>query len=538
MDPIWLTIAFVLGFAVRLIGLPPLIGYLIAGFVLNYFGAESGEFLQIVSDLGVMLLLFTIGLKLKIKKLFRKEIWAGTSIHMLLTTFVFAGILTLLSLYSFEIFHGFNLKLALILGFALSFSSTIYAVKILEDKGEVNSLHGIMSIGILIIQDIFAVLFIVFAAGKIPNIWVFALPVVLIIIRPVLIFILNKIGHGELLVLYGFFLSLIVGAELFKFVGLKADLGALVIGMLIANNKKSSELADTLLHFKDFFLVGFFLSIGFLGIPTKEFVIIAFILALGINFKVILYFLTFTRFKVRARTSVFTSLALANFSEFGLIVASFAVSLNLISADWLIIIAISLAITFIISSPLNINAHNIYYRFKDPLRFFETTERLDYDKTFDIGNAQILIFGLGRLGSAVYEQLSIKYGESVLGLDYSLERVNKLKAAGKNVLHDDATDSDFWERIVTNPFKSKQVKMVMLCMDDHKSNKYAIKRLKAINYEGQIAVTARYEDEITELQKLNVHSIYNLYSEAGFAFADHACENLINFPKNLEQSEA
>ena len=69
MDPLWLTIAFVLGFLLRTIGLPPLVGYLIAGFVLNAMGAQAGEFIHITSDLGVTLLLFTIGLKLKFKSI-------------------------------------------------------------------------------------------------------------------------------------------------------------------------------------------------------------------------------------------------------------------------------------------------------------------------------------------------------------------------------------------------------------------------------------------------------------------------------------
>ncbi len=526
MDPIWLTIAFTLGFLVRLIGLPPFIGYLIAGFILSYFGAESGEFIKIVSDLGVILLLFTIGLKLKIKTLLRKEIWAGSMIHMILTTLVFALILLFLNYTAFNTFKDFNIKLAFIVAFALSFSSTIYAVKTLENKGEVNSPHGIISIGILIMQDVFAVLFIVFATGKIPNGWALVLPVALFIIRPILFFVLNKIGHGELLVLFGFFLALIVGAELFKFVGLKADLGALAIGMLIANHKKSKELANTLLHFKDFFLIGFFLSIGFLGIPTKEILIIAFILALGLNFKLVLYFLVLTRFKLRVRTSVFTSLTLANFSEFGLIVASFAATANFISTEWIVIIAVALAITFIISSPLNIHAHSIYHRIKDKLQFLETSDRLEYDKTFDIGNAQILIFGLGKLGSAVYDQLNLKYGQSVIGLDYNLEVVEKLQAEGKNVILDDATDSEFWERIANSPIRSKQVRAVMLCMNDHKSNLFAVERLKAINYGGLIAATAIYDDEIKELEKLNIQSVYNLYSEAGFGFADHTCQRL------------
>lgn len=526
MDPIWLSIAFGLGLLARLIGLPPLVGFLVAGFALNFFGAKAGTVIEIISELGVLLLLFSIGLKLKIKKLLRKEIWAGASIHMIATTLVFFVMLLVLSQFSFTLFNGFTNKTALLIAFALSFSSTIYAVKILEENGELNSLHGIVSIGLLIMQDIFAVVFIVLASGKTPSIWALGLPVLLFAIRPLLMLIFNKIGHGELLVLYGFFLALILGAELFEFVGLKADLGALVIGMLVAEHKKSKELADTLLHFKDILLIGFFLSIGFMGIPNWELIILAIVLSLGINFKAILYFLVLTRFKLRARTSVFTSLVLANFSEFGLIVMSFAVAANILQADWLVVMAISLSISFIISSPLNLHAHSIYARIKNKLRNFETSERLEYDKTFDIGNAQILIFGLGRLGSATYDQLRNKYGESVLGLDFSLEIVEKQKLAGRNVIHDDATDSEFWERITANPIRRKQVKMIMLCMDNHNSNKYALQRLNAINYDGMIAVTALYEDHRKELETLKNCTVYDLYTEAGHGFADNAFESI------------
>lgn len=526
MDPIWLTVAFAFGFLIKTIGLPPLVGYLIAGFVLNYFGAESGEFIEIVSNLGVTLLLFTIGLKLKIKNLIRKEIWAGATVHIILTVIVFAGVLMLLSYFSFSLFKDFDLQLALLIGFALSFSSTVYAVKVLEEKGEMNSLHGIISIGILIMQDLFAVLFIVFVSGETPNIWAIGLPVLLILIRPLLMIIFDKIGHGELLILYGFFLAFIVGAELFKLAGLKADLGALVVGMLVANHKKSKELASILLHFKDFFLIGFFLSIGLIGLPDNESLIVAFILALAINFKVILYFLVFTRFRLRARTSVFSSVALANFSEFGLIIASFAVAKNLIPSQWLVIIAIALSITFVISSPLNSHAHKIYNLIKKWLHIFETSTRLNYDKTFDIGEAQILIFGMGKLGSAAYDQLNYKYGKNILALDYDLEVVEKYRDSGKNIVQDDATDSEFWDHIAASPVKSKQVKMVLLCMNNHKSNVFAAERLQAINFKGYVAAIARHDDEIKELEKMNVHSVYNIYSEAGFGFADHVCSRI------------
>jgi len=525
MDPIWLAIAFVLGLLAKLIGFPPMVGYLIAGFTLKYFGAESNDLIQSISDLGITLLLFTIGLKLKIKDLLHKEVWGGASIHILLVTLSMGLILFGLSYTSLHIFTDFTWQQALIIGFALSFSSTIYAVKMLEDKSELKSAYGVLSIGILIIQDIFAVLYIVLVAGELPSVWAIGLPVLFISIRPLLMLILDKIGHGEILVLYGFFLALIVGAELFKFVGLKADLGALVIGILISNHKKAKELADSLMNFKDVFLIGFFLSIGLMGLPNLQMLIVACILALTINIKVILYFFVLTRFRVRARTSLFTSLTLANFSEFGLIVASIAVAKSLIPSDWLVTIAISVAITFIISSPLNAKAHKIYYSFKDTLRKFETEKRLIYDKAFDIGDAEILVFGMGKLGVSVYDQLNRTYGRKVLGLDYNYDVVQRLKNNGKNIQQDDAADSEFWESIFEKSNHHK-VSLIMLCMNDHKSNLFAVERLKSTSFKGRIAAIARFEDERKQLEKMNVDAVYDIYSEAGYGFANHVCNHI------------
>ncbi|MFO7827873.1 MAG: cation:proton antiporter family protein [Bacteroidales bacterium] len=525
MESLWLAIAFVLGFGARFIKLPPLVGYLVAGFILHYMGAEKGELIKTISDLGIMLLLFTIGLKLKIKTLARKEIWAGTAIQMLL----FVGIMTVLfyflSFTNISYFKPFDSQKALLLAFAFSFSSTVFAAKVLEEKGELTSFYGIMAIGILIIQDLFAVAFMVFETGELPNIYALGIPLVLIFIRPVLFKILNTVGHGELLILFGFFLAFIIGAELFHMTGLKPDLGALVAGMLIANHKKAKEMADTLLGFKDIFLIGFFLSIGLSGMPTLSMLVVAIIVALTINLKVVLYFLVLTRFKLRARTAIFTSLSLANFSEFGLIITSLAVASGWLSNDWLIIMALSLSISFVISSPLNINAQKIYASIKNYLLTFETSQRLTYDKYYDIGNAEILVFGMGRIGRSTYDQLKEKYGKKVLGLDYDENVVLANQEEGRNIIQEDATDSEFWQRIPDGKVKSSQVKIVVLCMDQ-KSNLYALERLKAINYKGMIASTAEYTDELQKLKEMGVHLAFDQKAEAGMGFANHICENM------------
>ena len=117
-DPIWIAIAFVCGFAVKLIGLPPLVGFLFAGFILNAMGAEGGNFLHTTADLGITLLLFTIGLKLKLSSLIKPEVWGVATIHMTTVTALIAGMVMIFSSLGFSMFagHTFNCKLCFGIG--------------------------------------------------------------------------------------------------------------------------------------------------------------------------------------------------------------------------------------------------------------------------------------------------------------------------------------------------------------------------------------------------------------------------------------
>ena len=106
--PFSLAVAFALGLAARLIGLPPMVGFLVAGFLLQALGIRADETIAEVADFGVTLLLFTIGLKLKVKGLARPEVWAGASVHMLVTIAVFTLGLLLLSLTGFSVFASLD----------------------------------------------------------------------------------------------------------------------------------------------------------------------------------------------------------------------------------------------------------------------------------------------------------------------------------------------------------------------------------------------------------------------------------------------
>lgn len=510
-----LVVAFTLGFMMRIVGLPPMLGFLIAGFILKGLGVEYTPAIERFSTMGILLLLFTIGLKLNIRSLFRKHVWQGGSGHMVLVVLLFSGVLFVLRFLGIGHFSELTGNAILLISFALSFSSTVFAVKVLEEKGEMQSLMGKTAISILIIQDIVAVLFLTFSKGQFPSIFAVGLLAFPLLRRP-LLWILNRTGHGEMMVLYGLILAL-GGAELFLIVGMKPDLGALAAGLVIANTDKADELSKAMLNFKEFFLVAFFLSIGLTGTPEWWMFGIATIFILLIPLKSILYFLMLTRYQLRARTSFWISLSLSNYSEFALIVGTVAVSQGLIHGDWLLILVFTVALSFLISAPLN---SKLYFAlFEKYLLPFEKKKRLADDRPIQVDGAEIMIFGMGRVGTTTYDFMASKFGRHVIGLDDNYSIVLEHKRARRNVIIGDATDSGFWENL-----EPGDVYLVVLTMNNHIVNKNAVVRLKKGNFNGKIAAVAHYEDEKKELLELGVDSVFDLYEEAGIGFAEHVCE--------------
>ena len=521
MPAVLIGAAFAFGMLGRTVGLPPLVGFLIAGFALQALGFEKADTIETFADLGVTLLLFSIGLKLRVRTLLRPEIWAGATVHMGITVGALGLGLFALAQTGLPPFAALDLPLALLVAFALSFSSTVFAVKVLEERGEMGAMHGRVSIGILIMQDVIAVVFLTASLGKMPSVWALGL-LALPLARPLLFWLMDRAGHGELLLLFGLVLALLVGAEGFELVGMKADLGALILGMLVGDHPKSSEMSKTLLSLKELFLVAFFLNIGLSGQPSLSDFGVAAVLVTVVPLKVALFFGLLTRFRLRARTSVLAALSLANYSEFGLIVAAIGVAQGWIAQEWLTILAISLSMTFIIAAPLNTYALTIYARISGAVDWFETDARHPDDELIDVGDAEILIFGMGRVGTGAYEEMRRRYGDVVLGLDADPEAVAAHRESGRNVIRADATDSDFWQKV--RP--SGRVRLVMLSMPKHPQNMYAVEQLARVGFPGLIGATAVFDDQRDELEAAGVHACFNFYTEAGTGFADHVAERL------------
>lgn len=514
-DPLWIAIAFGCGLLVKMIGLPPLIGFLVAGFVLHAAGAESGRFLKEIADLGITLLLFSIGLKLKISTLTKPEVWGVATIHLALVTGLMALLVLLLGQFDLPLFAEVDSMTALLIGFALAFSSTVFAIKVLEALGASASRHGRISIGVLIVQDIAAVAFIAISAGKLPTVWALGL-ILLVPMRHLLQRVLDYTGHGELLILYGIVLAL-GGADLFEVVGMKADLGALIFGMLLTSHPKSDELAKALMGFKDLFLVGFFLSVGMTALPGWAELMAAILLLLFLPVKVMLYFGFFNLFKLRARAAWQSSLNLANYSEFGLIVGTIAAASGWLPKEWLAVFAITLAISFSLAAPLAANGDRLYSKWRPRIKRFERSERLSDDADLKAEGVEVVVIGMGRLGSAAYNAFEEAYPGKVLGVDLDPDNIQRHQAEGRFIVMADGTNPDLWSRASGLP---QRLKWVVLCLPNHQANIAAASRLKEQGAKCQIASTTKYPDQEDALRAHGVQLVFNIYAEAGVGFAN------------------
>ena len=529
MDFIWILVAFLFGLLARSFSLPPLVGYLAAGFALNYAGVTLQPSLTTLADLGITLMLFTVGLKLNIKELMSREVWLGTGASMTLWVVIAGSAGLLASMAGLYYFAGLQWQTLALIAFAGSFSSTVCIIKILEEGGELRTRHGNLAIGILVMQDIIAVAFLVAATGKLPLIWA-PLLLLLIPLRPLLSKVLSSAGHGELLPLAGLFMAL--GAyELFELVNIKGDLGALMAGALLAKSDKASELNKSLMSFKDLFLIGFFLSIGLSALPDLRMIAIALLMVLLIPLKFAIFFTLFVVLKLRVRTAFIGAIALSNYSEFGLIVADIAVKSQWLNNDWLVILAMSVSLSFVFTSILYQRIHKLYRQLKPWLKRWEHTDRLPKDNWNVPKDPDILVIGTGRVGKSAYAALRTVTGERVIAIDADRARVEKQKEEGFNVFFGDGEDADLWDNVPPTQFK-----LVLLALPSTQDTINITNQLRQANYGGQIAAIARYQDQVEALKTAGADKVFNFFAEAGMGFAEESLAMIDIKQGTLQQS--
>ncbi|GJF18724.1 potassium transporter Kef [Mycolicibacterium cyprinidarum] len=515
----YLVITFGLGGLAMVVRLPPLVGFLTAGFVINALNVGEFPQLEVMADLGVTLLLFAIGLKLDVRILLRREVWLTTSVHMVGSVVLGSIAMWLAAVAGVAMLVGQSMQTIALLAFALSFSSTVFVVKVLEDRGESHALYGRVAIGILVMQDIVAVVFLTATSGHLPSPWALLL-VGLWPLTRVLRKIWSRLGHGEMQSLFGIVMALVPGYALFSALGLKGDLGALVIGVLLASHPASSELARSLFHIKELLLVGFFVSIGLTGLPDLPTIGVALLMVLFLPFKTAWYVVLLSRMKLRYRTALLAGLSLMNYSEFGLIVVSVGVSVGLLEPAWLVEMSIAVALSFVVSALVNGRGHLMVEKVAARLPAQNDRTLHSEERPADAGDAEVVVIGMGRVGFAAYQRLTDHYRLRVVGVDYDGPRIERLLADGLRVVEGDATDLDFWNQMR----RSGSVRIAVLAMPRHGANVTALACLRESGFDGKVAAVARYDDEVQWAKDHGVGIAFNVYAGAGLELADQVAD--------------
>lgn len=291
----------------------------------------------------------------------------------------------------------------------------------------------------------------------------------------------------------------------------------------MAGHPKASEMAKSLFNLKELFLICFFLNIGLAEAPTMNGVVIGLLLILLLPVKGMLYYVIFHGFRFRVRTALLATLTLFNYSEFGLIVAGLAYSLGLLPGSMLVAMAVVVSLSFLLAAPLNTFSQSLYGTLGGRLKEHASNQLNQSDQLISLGDARILILGMGRIGSGAYDELSQRLDTPILGIEAREESVSRHKDEGRNVIHGDATDPDFWARIMSR----KQIEVVLLAMPNSQANIIAMEQIQEMGFDGKVAAITRYADEVDQLKELGVDEAFNIYNEAGSGFAQHVCARIL-----------
>lgn len=503
MDILWIGMAFIFGMLVSRVKLPPLVGYLAAGMLLSVYGYEAGSALHEVAHLGVLLLLFTVGLHLRLKNIFRIEVLGTGGIHLLFSTAIFVPV---------ALAFGYSLLASLIIAVVLGFSSTVLTAKNLERRNELGAFHGRVAIGILILQDIVAIVLLGLTSGTVPSPWslaLFGLP----FIRPAVIKIVELSNEEELKLLFALMLA-IGGGAAFEGVGLSSELGALAAGMLLSGHEVADELSKKLWGLKEAFLVGFFLEVGLAGFPSLQDFYLALAAIAILPLKAVMFFVLMLIFKLRARTSFVATITLTSYSEFTLIAGSVAASAGFIPEGVVVAFALLTAISFGLNAPISIWEEELWERMETFLIRFERDVRHPDQQTISLGSAQFLVVGMGNAGQAAYDRLK-KEEKHVVGMDIDPARIESNLSEGRRVIYGDMQDIELWSSLDLTGIQS-----VILAIGSPEAKVNATKYMRSNKFEGSIYALTTQEEEHKALAKAGASAVCLPITQAGQKLAE------------------
>lgn len=525
---------------------PLIVAFIIVGIGLGPSGMNwvtAHEEVNLLAQIGVTVLLFVVGLKLDLHMVKSVgPVALATGIGQLAFTIVIG--------FALALGLGMSVITAFYVAVALTFSSTIIIVKLLSDKREVDSLHGRIAVGFLIVQDIAVVVAMLLLGsyqtdGGEVNLWMMGLEVALkiaaalaltaFLMRFVLPRLLRLLAQSQdLLLIFAVAWGTVLAASGDMF-GFSKEVGAFLAGFSLASTPYREAIASRLSGLRDFLLLFFFidmggnLNLGILGDQVTDAVVLSLFVLIG-NPLIVLAIMGYMGY--RKRTGFLAGLTVAQISEFSIVFTAMGISLGHIASPALGLVTLVGLVTITLSTYMIIYSHQLYRVIGPWLAMFErrepyreqAVEREPQSQT----EAEVIVFGAGRFGRRLLKQLRAR-GYSVLAVDFDPDAVQNLRGEGIPVHYGDAEDAE-----LASTLPLARAKWVVSTLAEDDANRLLMQVVRDHGFTGRTALAMRgpsYEEFPADLK---VDRVFRPYDDA----ADFACEEIAHALGPVNQGES
>lgn len=497
-------------FLFRKINLPSIIGFLIAGMLIGPYGfnlIRSIGQISVMAEIGVMILMFTIGLEFSLSQLIRikKYLILAGGLQMFLTILISSLIFISLNIITSQ---------SIFFGMLISLSSTAIVLKILSDKGELESPHGKISLGILIFQDLaivplFLLLPLLGSAGGLSGTDIIiklliafgvigGLLILSKFLMPLIVFKIAQLRMREAFTI-AVILLLLGTAYLTHSLGLSFALGAFIAGLILSESDFKHQIMSEIIPFRDAFNSIFFVSIGLL--LNIQFVIANPVLITSVTLGVLLLkasiIIVIVLFlNLPLRVAILAGLGLAQIGEFSFILAQTGLNYNLLSADYYNSFLASTIFTMILT-PLLFKLSPIISIKSSRLEHTKTTH---LDKVPEL-HGHVIIAGFGLNGSnlaRVLKETGIKY----IVIELNPDTVKREKAKSENIIYGDISKEE-----ILHTAGIEKANVIVFAISDPAISRVALKLVKKMNPAVYALVRTRYVNEVDELKNLGADEV-------------------------------
>lgn len=502
-----IILAMIVSGIMRLLKQPLIIGYIITGILASPYFFElvrSTDTIAMFSQIGIAFLLFMVGLHLNPKVIMK---FGKTSVLTGLIQVIFTSIIG----FFIAAFFNFSLVESLYIAVAIAFSSTIIVMKLISDKGDLETLYGRISIGVLLVQDLIVIFMLMIISSMSNHVALTELIFstilkgigLLFLISLASIFILPRMTNyiaksQEFLFLFsiGWCFAL---AALFQMFNFSIEIGALIAGISLSLSPYHYEIASKVKPLRDFFLILFFIFLGsqmYLG-NISEIIIPALFLSFFVLVgKPLIIMIIMGAFGYTKRNSFMSGISLAQISEFSLILVILGVSVGHLSQNMLPLITLVGIITMGISSYMILYSERIYPHISKYLRIFERRgKKVEHRYGDGKKDYEVILFGCDRIGFDLIKSFE-KINKKFLVIEYNPEIVLNLAKRGINCIYGDANDIE-----LLNELRFSKVRMVISTIPELETNLLLIRKIRDVNKKAIIIVVSHRIDEAIELYR-------------------------------------